>query len=183
MPYSDPEGKRIILDTLAQTSIGSVLDIGAGSGTYARLIRDDPRFAGSRRPTLTGIEVWAPYVARFGLAELYDSLIVGDVREIDPLPGAEAVILGDVAEHMTAVEAALVWDRARAAAWRTVILSLPIVHYPQGAAEGNPYERHITDNWSHEEVLARFPGIVWSWRGNTIGVYGAAGRPVRSCRP
>ena len=87
------------------------------------------------------------------------------------LPAADVVILGDVAEHMTAEDASLLWDRASAAARKAVYLSIPIIHYPQGEIEGNPHEHHVVDDWDHDKVLAAFPGISEWWLGSEVGVY------------
>lgn len=146
----------------------AMLDVGAGAGTYAHLFAQ--HFPGCRR---TGIEVWGPYVDRFGLRELYHDLIVADVRDLDPLPAADVVICGDVLEHMSADEAVKVWDRARAAARQAAFLSIPVIHYPQGDLEGNPHEVHVVDDWTHERVLDTFPGIGESWTGQIVGVYEA----------
>jgi hypothetical protein len=59
----------------------SILDVCAGWGTYARLLRSELPAA-----VLTVLEVQSPYIAHFGLAALYDKLIIGDVCKIEPLP-------------------------------------------------------------------------------------------------
>ena len=76
----------------------TVLDIGPGVGTYAKLL------AGPDVSGLIGLEIWEPYVQTYRLREYYDEIIIGDARLVD-LPQADVVILGDVAEHMTEVEA------------------------------------------------------------------------------
>ena len=45
------------------------------------------------------------------------------------------------------------------------------VHYPQDAFEGNHFEIHVKDDWSHEEMMDTFPQIVKSWTGREIGCY------------
>ena len=54
---------------------------------------------------------------------------------------------------------------------KRVIISIPIVHYPQGEVNENPFEKHIKDDWSHQEMIDTFPQIVKHWQGNVIGVY------------
>lgn len=146
-----------------------VLDIGCGSGTYSVMLRE----AGCRA-YLIGIEVWGPYVDQFALKRRYNTLMLADVREVDPLPEVDVVILGDVLEHMSTEDAVKVWDRARAAAKKAVYLSIPIVHYPQGPEEGNPFEAHVVDDYTHPRVLETFDGITASWTGEIVGVYEAA---------
>jgi hypothetical protein len=80
------------------------------------------------------------------------------------------VFAGDVLEHITKEEAIKVVDDLLKVAKR-IIVSIPIVHFPQGEEEGNPYEAHVKDDWSHTEMLETFPQIKRSWTGNIIGVY------------
>lgn len=169
MPLSSPEGKDWTRDRVhaLAAQVGapvSVLDIGPGVGTYAKLL------AGPHVSRLTGLEIWEPYVATYRLREYYDEVVVGDARLLD-LPPADVVVLGDVAEHMTREEALDLWARAAEAAAHAVYLSIPVVHYPQGSIEGNPHEHHVVDDWDHEGVLAAFDGIGEWWLGNEVGVY------------
>lgn len=167
MPYSSGEGKAWVAEVATRLRPATVLDVGAGAGAYASLLR--PLLPDAR---LVALEVWEPYVYRFGLHRLYDEVLVGDARTL-PLPSVDLVVLGDVVEHMAEDEAVALWARCRAAG-RHVVLSLPVVHYPQGPCEGNPHEEHVVDDWSHERVLATFPGIVESRTYTEIGVYLAA---------
>ena len=164
---SSAEGKSWIKERVGLLAVAGpleVVDVGPGVGTYAKLL------AGPAVRRMTGLEVWEPYVRTYRLHDYYDEIILGDVREV-PIPAADVVILGDVAEHMTAGEARDVWRRCAEAARRAVYLSIPIVHYPQHPIEGNPYEVHVVEDWSHEKVLAQFAGIGASWAGQEVGVY------------
>lgn len=167
MPYSSDEGKAWLVERIAALEPSSVLDIGPGAGTYATLLR--PRLPTAR---FHGIEVHAPYIARFGLDRLYDEITVADIRSLNDFPLADVVILGDVLEHLRFDEAQDAWFRARGAARLGVFLSLPIVDYPQGECEGNAHEAHL-ETWSHERVLAGLGGIVAFETYSEIGVYQA----------
>ncbi|MTD14610.1 methyltransferase domain-containing protein [Nakamurella sp. YIM 132087] len=167
MPMSSAEGKDWIKERvhgLAADGPVEVLDIGPGVGTYAKLL------AGPQVSRLTGVEVWEPYIHTYRLHRYYDDIIVGDAREVD-FPSADVVILGDVAEHMSEADALALWEKSVGAARRAVYLSIPIVHYPQGEIEGNHHEVHVVEDWSHDKVLASFPGIGDSWTGTEVGVY------------
>lgn len=166
MPYSSDEGKEWMLRRLVELAPGVVLDVGAGWGTYARLVR--PYLPDA---VLMAVEVHEPYVERFGLQELYDLVLVADVRTL-PLPLCDVAILGDVLEHLPRSDAVAVWEKVRRTA-ATTLLSLPIVKYPQGTSEGNPHEAHL-HTWDHEQVMAL--GGITSYRlGKQIGVYEACG--------
>ncbi len=167
MPMSSAEGKdwtRQRVQDLAATGPVSVLDIGPGVGTYAKLL------SGPGVSRITGIEIWEPYVHTYQLHDHYDEVIVGDAREVT-WPAADVVIMGDVAEHMSGEEARRLWDRALLSARRAIYLSIPIVPYPQHEIEGNPHEHHVVDDWDHDKVLAAFPGIQDWWLGTEVGVY------------
>lgn len=174
MPCSSSEGKAFTRKHLDQIRPAHVIDVGAGAGVYSHLVRDiDSR---SYRPTLWGVECWAPYVQRFSLVEKYDAVILADARTYmktlaDSRFKAGAVILGDILEHMTKAEALDLWVSSMTVSGEILVLSIPIVHYPQGAEEGNPHEVHVKDDWTHEEVMDTFPGITDHWTGSEVGVY------------
>jgi predicted TPR repeat methyltransferase len=122
------------------------LDIGCGEGTYAKLF---PKLA------FTGVEVWEPYAEKYGLQALYQNFILQDAREFSTDERFDVCFLGDVLEHMTVTEATVLVEKAKS--WAdTVIISIPIGHYPQDEYEGNPYERHVKDDWSDAEVKEAF---------------------------
>jgi len=148
MPGSSPHGKAWMVERLMGERPKRVLDIGAGCGTYAQLFR--ARWPGSH---WTAVEVWEPYVDAYKLREQYDVVHVSDARTWEPEGRYDLAFLGDVLEHMTSKEARVLLDRIRGVA-DMVVVSIPIVHYPQGALCGNPFETHVEEDWSHERVCA-----------------------------
>jgi hypothetical protein len=167
MPMSSTEGKSWILERVQAAAADralDVLDIGPGVGTYAKLL------AGAQVASLVAIEIFEPYVHTYRLGDYYDQVLIGDARTT-PFPDTDIVILGDVAEHMSAHDAVALWQKAATAARVAVYLSIPIVHYPQGHIEGNVHEAHVVDDWNHDRVLAAFTGIGQWWTGIEIGVY------------
>lgn len=171
MPGSTHYGKlysMLMLRKLGEAGlVRRVIDAGCGGGTYR--LQAGPVLPGVH---WTGIEAWEPYVARFGLDKLYDRLVVSDLRKVDftALAPADLVIFGDVLEHMTRAEAQAVVARASAVA-PFVLISIPVVHYPQEAVEGNPFEEHVKDDWNHDEVMHSFAGISAFFIHDHIGVY------------
>lgn len=165
MPFSSTEGKPWIVDRIRELEPASILDVGPGAGTYARLLR--PILPSGAR--IHALEIHAPYVERFGLADVYDEIQIGDARTAK-FPRLDVIILGDVIEHMSLDDAKTVWFKARGAAKKAVILSLPIVPYPQGEWEGNTHEAHL-HTWDHDMVVRELDGIkVWETYSE-IGVY------------
>lgn len=164
---SSGEGKSWVRDRVAAlTATGpvSVLDIGPGVGTYAKL------FAGLPISHITGLEVWEPYVETYRLHDYYDDIVIGDARSVE-LPAADVIVLGDVLEHMSRADAVTLWRRCGESARRAVYLSIPIVHYPQDEIESNPYEVHVEADWNDDDILTSFSGIGARWRGDEVGVY------------
>lgn len=138
--------KRIVLEVIRPDSI---LDVGVGRGTYSDLLRpmcDTWEFC--------GIEVWEPYIEQFGLESKYDHVYRRDVRGHTDF-GYDLVIFGDVLEHMSLDDAKMVWARTAAEA-RWGMISVPIIHYPQGVECGNPFEVHIQEHLTVEQIVEHF---------------------------
>jgi glycosyltransferase involved in cell wall biosynthesis len=173
MPYSSTSGKAAIQRIMQRIKPTTGLDIGCGSGTYAKMFPD---------ARWSGVEVWEPYVEQFGLRDHYDDLEVVDARDWRPTASADVAIAGDVLEHMTVEEAKALVDKLRAVA-NYVIISIPIGHYPQDEFEGNPYEAHVKDDWTDAEVREVFGDPLYGTVDNEIGVYvyGDQPLPLRIC--
>lgn len=169
MPTSIAEGKDWSLAQYLSHRPGTVTDIGPGEGTYALLFR--PEHHGV---WWTAVEIWEPYVDRYGLAELYDELHVVDARKApDHLYWRELVIAGDVLEHMPREDAVKLLHRIAQAGARNLLVSLPIIHAPQGEVDGNPHEAHV-HHWAYDDMhttLAAMGGSLDAFRGGTLGVW------------
>lgn len=163
MPFSSNDGKQYIRNILSRVRRDKILDVGVGSGTYAKMLPDSQ---------FTGIEIWEPYVERFNLKALYKDLIIEDARKVDysALGHFDVAIAGDVLEHMTEDEAKALVDNLKKIC-DTLIISIPIGHYPQGESEGNPHEQHVVDDWSDERVRSVFGDPKWGVVDGEIGVY------------
>ena len=164
MPYSSDEGKGWMREQIDRASPTTVLDVGAGCGTYFDLAAQPYQF-------WIAVEVWRPYLAEFDLAARYSGVIADDVRRIK-WPDVDLVIFGDVLEHMPRRDALTVWQDARRHS-RRLLLSLPVGIYEQGTEEGNPFEAHV-ETWTHEECVA-LPGVVDSQMAGTIGSHARMG--------
>lgn len=171
MPYSSESGKAYIKNIVGRVRRERMLDIGCGSGTYAKMFPD---------ADWTGVEVWEPYIEQFNLDALYGKLIVADARHVTfaHLGRFDVAFLGDVLEHMEKDEAQSLLERVRAIA-DTVIVSIPIGHYPQDAYNGNPHEKHVTDNWTDAEFRETFGEPTVGYVEKEIGVYCWSDQKVR----
>jgi glycosyltransferase involved in cell wall biosynthesis len=171
MPFSSESGKAAIKRLMQRIKPITGLDIGCGSGTYAKLFPD----------TLWhGVEIWEPYFEQYNLKELY---YLGcentDVRTWERCANEyyHVAIAGDVLEHMTAEEAKALLAKLQTCA-TYVIVSIPIGHYPQGEYEGNPHEAHVKDDWSDAEVREVFGEPLFGEVDNEIGVYVYGNKPL-----
>ncbi len=166
MGTSHPESRMWSVSKILSVSPARILDVGAGSGTYSDALKKY-RYRG----VIDAVEVWQPYIDEFGLHSKYNNVFNEDIRTFDDL-GYDVVIFGDILEHMDKQEALDLWARVALSA-DYALIAIPIIHYHQGEMNGNPYEVHVKDDWSHEEVLDTFPGIVDSWQGTVVGAYWA----------
>lgn len=164
MPYSDPDNKATVAAWLDEIAPVSVLDVGPGAGVYGEISRRVPSVQ-----IVNAVEAWEPYIDQFNLTGIYDKVTVGDIRDHDNFE-YDVVIFGDILEHMSADDALAVYSKAlQSAKW--VVFSIPIIHLPQDAYGGNPFEVHVEEDWSHEKILDWFPGIVKSETFRVTGVY------------
>lgn len=154
MPSSNPENKRWVLKKIKEINPKTVLDVGTGEGHYLEFIKS---FVDSNI-IVDGIEVWEPYVEAFNLKDRYDNLFVEDAREFNNY-AYDLVILGDVLEHMIESDAVDLWNKISKQA-KYAIISIPIIHHPQDAYGGNPWEVHHEEDWNTNRVLNKFHSII-----------------------
>lgn len=166
MPGSDGETRDFSISKIKEFGAENILDVGAGLGTYAIELK-----AANWGGNIVGLEVWEPYIELYGLRSKYDDLILKDVREHDDF-NYDVVIFGDILEHMTKDEAVSIWKKTSEQA-RAALIAIPIIHYPQGEWGGNPYEEHVKDDWTVQEVLDTFHGIVDYQAGKIAGSFWA----------
>jgi SAM-dependent methyltransferase len=171
MPKSSKEGKDIIRNWLLDfnDTVSKVVDLGPGRGTYHKYYARKARIL--THAYWIGIEVWKPYLEEFGLNDIYDEVYVEDVRFFDfsKIGDVDLVFAGDILEHMTKEESVQVVLKVLKYS-KKLIISIPIIYHPQHS-DVNPYEIHVKDDWSHEEVLDTFPHIKKHHKGEAIGVY------------
>lgn len=166
MGTSHPETKPWILSKIIDNKVSTILDVGAGSGTYA-----DYFASNKRRFKIAALEVWKPYIDEYELAKKYYKVYEADVREHQNFD-FDLVIFGDILEHMNKEDALEVWDRVSQQA-RFAVIAIPIIHYHQGPINDNPYEEHVKEDWTNEEVLESFSHITDHWLGEITGAYWA----------
>jgi hypothetical protein len=145
MPWSSGVLRSVAVEHMNLLQPATILDIGAGAGTWQTWWRFG---------RWTAVEVFEPYIARFGLAERYAEIIVGDATVCDLGGPYDIAILGDVIEHVTDPFALV--QRARQVA-RIVMVQAPVGYWPQGPEEGNPHECHLVT--IEADQLRSWPGL------------------------
>ena len=147
MPHSKRDNDADVIQFVKENDVRTVLDVGVGSGTYSDILRPHVE-------VIDGIEAWIPYSTEFDLKNKYDEMMYGDIRAyaefLPPIvlgsdDGYDLIIFGDVLEHMLSHESLAVWKWAAGQA-KWGLISVPTVHWPQGAVGGNPYERHLQEH-------------------------------------
>lgn len=177
MPWSADENRDFLLSYIHPSD--HVLDVGAGAGIWSSLLQSK----GVRRQSIHAVEIFEPYIERFGLDHKYGHIHVGDFKEL-PLPTDiyTVIILGDVLEHFEMKDALEVWEKARKIVGPEglVLLSTPIIDFPQGEEEGNIHEAHLSS--FDMEALKALSGVEKWQAGDIIGSVVAKGleTPVAS---
>lgn len=170
MPYSD-----IRFDGILQAWVMALrfhthswrpraIDIGAGAGKTSDLIR--PMVA-----QLDAIEVFEPYVERFGLKQKYDHVFVEDVDTLSAnwFARYDIAIIGDALEHLTVQHANLLLLRLKNAHCM-VFVQVPFL-YKQEAFEGNEAERHHQDDLTRAVMAERYPALIKIHADERLGCY------------
>lgn len=145
MPFSAAEFDKEIDFYFQSVRHDSVIDIGAGEGKYAKLLR-------RTQPTtrLIAVEADDDYVTRYHLRNAYDEVWVMDAGDLinDPERIFDAVIIGDCIEHL---RKSVGVDLLNFLVYRAKLI---IVKFPlqmlQNAWEGHKSEAHLSV-WSEHD--------------------------------
>lgn len=146
MPSSKVNGKQQIKEWFeGRDDIHSIVDYGAGSGTYRKLLGGDYHWI--------AVEIFSPYVEKYKLNDLYNVVIVADIKDTDLIP-ADCAIYGDVLEHLKKEEALFELEQALIY-YKHVVVSIPVTEKgelsPAKVHYGNKYERHLS-GWTWKEI-------------------------------
>ncbi len=165
MPGSIRENDADVVAFVQENNIKTVLDVGAGRGTYGTLLRPHVE-------RIDAVEIWEPYVDQFGLKAIYDTVVIDDIRNFPIAAGRhwDLVVFGDVLEHMSADESQSVWTHASYVS-RFGLISVPIVHWPQGAEFGNPHEIHVQEHLHPADIRRDYGPFVFDREYSVTGTF------------
>lgn len=166
MPYSHPAHYPSVVN-LIRTNFPSnstrILDVGVGSGTYRNLL---PEY------TMDGIEVYSKYIQDFNLESRYRKIFNVDVVDFEFNANEyELVIMGDVLEHLSVVDALNVLKSIKDSGM-SLLIQVPYM-YEQGIYDGNDHEIHLPSDLTHDVFLDRYSefGFELLNRDDVCGAY------------
>ena len=164
MAFSSGEGKGFFKDWIENFATPQgyekFLDVGCGAGHYGKILRA----AAVPFAVVDAIEVFPEYIERHGLKEIYDDIMIRDIRQVyDEVKPYDVIIMGDVLEHLTKEEAIAVVEGLKIkCCFIWVALPMKIDRswsygYEQLEEEWaeNEYGRHLHD-WTHAELQETF---------------------------
>jgi hypothetical protein len=163
MPYSTQYLKEEIKKHFL-TNVGretKILDAGAGCGTYSDLLKN-------KFPYIDGVEIFPDYVDMFNLHSKYNHLFVANILDFD-ISAYDYIILGDIIEHMTFVQARNFLDKIESLG-KKCLVGVPY-NYPQGASMGNTFETHLQDDLTEKLFLQRYPNMVLVMGNDEYGYF------------
>ena len=156
--YFKQEVKNWISKNFPEES--TILDVGAGCGTYWRLLHD-------KYKNIDAVEVYKQNIIDHNLESKYRTVFNDDIVGFN-YDGYDLIIFGDVIEHLTIPDAQSVleyaYDRCK-----DMIVAVPYM-YPQHANE-NKYEEHKQPDLTIDNVLERYPMLKLLYGNNKYGYY------------
>jgi autotransporter strand-loop-strand O-heptosyltransferase len=163
MPYSFTYFKEEVKEWFLENVPTSkrILDVGPGIGTYSDLLRS----LGYR---MDAVEIYEPYIEKYGLREKYDNVFIGSIVTFD-IKDYDFIILGDVLEHIpTNYAKELIRDIVNAK--KECLVAIPY-EMEQGEHEGNIHETHYQPDLTHEVMGERYPELSCIYRNEYYGYY------------
>lgn len=156
--FFKPEIKQWIAEHFVPES--SILDVGAGSGTYYDLLHD-------AYSNIDAVEIYLPNIAEWRLDEKYRTVYNDNIVDFE-YDYYDLIIFGDVLEHLSVEDAQKVLNIAYSKC-NNFIVAVPYC-YPQDANE-NLWEKHIQDDLTKENVLERYPMLQLLYGNDKYGYY------------
>lgn len=127
---------------------GTILDVGAGHGTYRDLL-PDPKYVFDAVECYQ--KAWSALITKY--ATIYGC----DIRNFKYLKNYNIIIFGDILEHLTVAEAQKVLEDALKHC-ECVLVAVPF-EYPQSAIEDNPAEEHLQPDLTFKTMQDRYPKL------------------------
>lgn len=155
--------KNEIKDYLTERfeKIATILDVGAGEGTYYYLLNNYFK-------NIDAVEVFQPNIDNFELEKKYRNVFDIDICYFK-YDYYDIIIFGDIIEHLDIKEAQEVLKYAYNRC-DEMIVALPY-QYEQGIEEDNIYEIHKQADLTPEIVEERYPMLQLLYKNDLYGYY------------
>lgn len=127
---------------------GTILDVGAGRGTYSDLLSDN-------KYLIDAVECYAP--AASYIKDKYQNVYNVDICHFEYKREYDLIIFGDILEHLS-IEDAQKSLRQAILHSKLVLVAVPF-EYEQGAIDGNLAEEHIQTDLNEEIIKDRYPEL------------------------
>jgi len=163
MPYSCNNYKQEVkdyIDNLFNNKNIKILDVGPGSGTYAKLLNE--------YKNIDAVEVFESYIKQFNLTSLYNKVFISNILDFD-CTDYDLIIMGDVLEHLEIEEAQKLLPYLFSHC-KEIIIAVPY-NYIQGVYEGNIYEEHKQEDLTLQNMETRYPTLKLLFGDETYGYY------------
>lgn len=137
-----------IRSCVAKETVGmnSILDLGCGSNSFV------PHVVNCSE--LVGVEGHAASARVAMESGLYSKIIQADLTQVDFLENSfDGVVLIEVIEHLSYEDGYRLIQKAKKWARKKLIISTPSGFWPQGALQGNEYQRHVS-GWTSDDLEA-----------------------------
>ena len=138
----------------------SILDVGAGSGTYKKLL--------DKYNNVDAVEVFQPNIDKYNLKSMYNNVFNANIKDF-MYAYYDLIIFGDIIEHLDINEAQEVLKYAYTRC-KQMIVAVPY-EYKQGIEEDNIYEIHKQDDLTHEIFMERYPFMQLLYKNEYYGYY------------
>lgn len=153
------EIKKYIMNHFKPTD--TVLDIGAGSGTYAILL--DGYFE-----HMDAVEAFAPNIKNHKLENKYNQVFNSDIQDFE-FEHYDLVIMGDILEHLTVEQAQKVLKYILPKC-NQIIVAVPYM-LEQEEVAGNVFEIHKQPDLTRKNMLERYPELEMLYGNQIYGYY------------
>jgi hypothetical protein len=142
----------------------SILDIGAGCGTYSDLLR-------GYGYKMDAVEIWQPYIDKYDLLNKYDVVYNENINNmtLGHYELYDFYILGDVLEHLSVEEAQFLLSFLKMKDKRFLV-AIPY-QMEQGEYEGNVHETHLQPDLTPEIMEQRYPELEVLYSNQYYGYY------------
>ena len=139
----------------------TILDVGAGSGTYYNLFHDFYN-------NMDAVEVFKPNIENYELEKKYREVYNANIKDFKYCD-YDIIIFGDIIEHLTVKESQKVLKYAYNHC-QEMIVAVPYMCV-QGEYGGNIYEIHKQDDLTKENMLERYPMLKLLYADDIYGYY------------